>query len=84
MEMPNGISRLEHEGEAAEEGACKSEEAEGVSELQTCSTCTGVLRRGRGGLRRRVAASGRGGLAEASVDGATAGIGGGACVAGSA
>lgn len=48
----NGVEdtcRLQHHREAAEEGACKSDDAKGLSELQgRCSSCARVRCRGAG------------------------------------
>ena len=90
------VLRLQHQCEAAEEGARQSEDAEGLSELQCCcSSCAGVCgvakvvgaaagRVAAGALFRRVAVAGGRCAAEARVHGASARVGGGAGVAGGA
>jgi hypothetical protein len=80
-------SCLQHEREAAEESTRQSDDAEGVSELQSRSSSSArVCRRGAGGARRaflrRGATVARGRCAaEARVDGAAAAIGGSAGLA---
>lgn len=71
-------SRLQDEREAAEESASQSEEAKGVSKLQSrCSSCARIRCRGtcRALFRRAAVASGRCTAAEAGVDGAAAAVG---------